>query len=177
MPEIQGASPKEKPNHSSEIHSDVSLDREALGTTFPVACATVAKELTAVRSEGFINFIIVDDYTDCCLRGRYLYDIAPSMGAQPNFRDDADKVPDELTPNLKALSTGNFMVFDIMHPMASDALYGKGGISNPTFEQLPAVYAITIGESEGRFILNAQKDRAEAFMKSVLELNAKTRGS
>lgn len=60
------------------------------------------------------------------------------------------------------------MVYNIMHTMATDELYGKGGITKPSFEQLPAVYALRIGDPEGRYVLNAREEVAGKFIQNVL---------
>jgi hypothetical protein len=149
--------------------ADASIERVAIGKSFPVGWETVSDELTSSREEGHIIFLIVDDYTEYCLWDKYLYDIAPSMGVRPDFRDQNGQPSKDLSSSLKDLPAGDFMVFNIMHTMASDALYGKAGITKPKFEQLPAIYAIKIGKEEGRYVHQAKVEKAEAFMKNVLE--------
>lgn len=170
MTEVHGPGSHDGFANLNSSGADASIDRAAIGKPFPVGWETVSDTITSGRNEGHVIFFIVDDYTDYCLWDRYLCHIAPSMGVRPDFRDKNGQTPSDISSPLKDLPAGDFSIYNIMHTMATDALYTKAGITKPTFAQLPAIYAIKIGEEEGRYFHQAKQEKAEAFMKNVLEL-------
>lgn len=130
---------------SSEIH------------TFPVGWGSFSKDLR--KQDGFVDFVVVDDYTDYCLWDKLLYGGVERIGSKP------EGLPSDFGKDLPA---GNWRMLNAMHTMATDGVYAQAGITKPTFEQLPAVYCIVHGKTIGRCIFNAQVEKAVEFMKEQL---------
>ncbi len=124
---------------------------------FPIGWATFASELR--MPEGFIHFVVVDDYTSHSLWDE-LVPALPQIGSRPAGATWEHQHPD--------LPEGSWAFLHAIHNMASDGLYAKGGITKPTFEQLPAVYAIQHGQSVGHYVLNANIGIAVEFIRARL---------
>jgi hypothetical protein len=154
----------------------VIIDRQAIGREFPVGWSTVCDEVTKYRKAGDVIFFMVSDYTDYALWDKFLYDILPNLDQRPDFRKD-DGSQQNPRKEYEKLPVGDYMVFDIMHPIASDALYGKAGITKPSFQQLPAVYAITVGEETGRYVLNAEAQVTESLITNILAIQREKKNS
>lgn len=124
---------------------------------FPIGWATFDPALR--MADGFTHFVVVDDYTDYSLWD-LLMEAVPEFGSRPKGKSWAELFPQ--------LPEGNWMFLHVMHSMATDGLYAKGGITKPEFEQLPAVYAIQHGKKVGKYVMNADKGTALEFIKAQL---------
>lgn len=126
------------------------------GNEFPVGWSTFQEDLRLPN--GHITIVVVDDYTSYCLWDELFYGLQ-AIGSKPiGWTDKA----------AADLPEGKWNMVNAKHSMGSDALYGKAGITKPTFEQLPAVYAITHGSPTGRYVLQVHKDAAVEFIKTQL---------
>jgi hypothetical protein len=120
--------------------------------TFPVGWGSFDPSL---RGEaGSVLLVVVDDYTSYGLFDELTFRGFPLIGSKPRGADSP------------AVPEGKWRMVNVMHSMASDRLYAKAGIAKPTFEQLPALYAITQGELIGHCVFNARFEDAVAFIKA-----------
>ncbi len=124
---------------------------------FPIGWATFDASLR--KPDGFVHIVIVDDYTNYCLWDELLVAL-PEIGSRPRGESWEKSHP--------GLPEGNWGFLHAMHTMATDALYAGAGLTKPSFEDLPAVYAIQHGKRIGKYVWGARGRVGIEFIKNVL---------
>lgn len=96
------------------------------------------------KPEGFLTFILVDDYTMSGLN-------------------------DELTAEFLPRKEDVFEILTAFDNIASNELYAKAGVVRPAISQIPVVFCVTHGKPTGTYILNATAESAKEFVLTQVE--------
>lgn len=128
---------------------------------FPIRWETFQEDLH--REAGFVDFLIVDDFTSC-----NIWDDLLSTGiARVGLRPEGYRAREDCATNV--LPEGKWRMLHAMRPLAADELYARAGISKPCSTKLPAVYCLVHGQVMGGCIFNASLDTAIDFIKTKIE--------
>ncbi len=128
--------------------------------SFPIRWETFQEDLH--REHGFVDFLIVDDFTSY-----NLWDDLLAKGiARVGIRPEGFATNESSTGN--DLPAGKWRMLHAMRSLASDELYARGGVTKPCSTKLPAVYCLVHGEPTGTCIFNVRLDTAVEFIKGKI---------
>jgi hypothetical protein len=127
---------------------------------FPIRWETFQEDLHKER--GFVDFLIVDDFTSYNLWDDILENGIARLGIRPEGYSCGDGSPADDLPE------GKWRMLHAMRPLAADELYARAGVTKPCSTKLPAVYCLVHGEETGTCLYNVHLETALEFIKRKL---------
>lgn len=122
---------------------------------FRVGWSGFQKDL--LQGEGFLHFMVVDDYTCKGIWDRLYTEGPAKIGTKP-----------EAFAHISGVPVGRWCMYNVIHPHYSAEWYELGGIFKPRFEDLPAVFAMREGKEFGKYAYWLQYEDALSFMISEI---------
>ncbi len=153
--ELKGAS-----NEVDAGYDDYVLSAQ-VEHVFPIRWETFQEDL--LRERGFVDFLIVDDFTSLNLWDDLLLKGIARVGIRPEgYLSGA-------CSTMNDLPEGKWRMLHAMRPLAADELYARAGVTKPCETKLPAVYCLVHGQTTGSCMFNARLDSAVEFIRSKIE--------
>lgn len=130
--------------------------------SFPIRWETFQEDLH--REHGFVDFLIVDDFTSYNLWDDLLAKGITRLGIRPEGYTHPEGVATNDLPE------GKWRMLHAMRPLAADELYARAGVIKPCSTKLPAVYCLVHGQATGACVFNVHLDSAVEFIKEKISL-------
>lgn len=143
-----------------ETMPQVQTASEAVEQPFQVRWETFQDDL--LRERGFVDFLIVDDFTSYNLWDVLLSEGILRLGLRPEGYMTSDTAP------MNALPEGRWRMLHAMRPLAADELYARAGVTKPCPTKLPAVYCLVHGQLTGACVFNVSLDSAVNFIRGKI---------
>lgn len=128
--------------------------------SFPIRWETFQDDLH--KEHGFVDFLIVDDYTSYNLWDDLLEKGIVRLGVRPEGYSTG------VGSGARDLPEGKWRMLHAMRPLAADELYARAGVAKPCATKLPAIYCLVHGQAMGSCVFNVHLDTAVDFMQSKL---------
>lgn len=134
---------------------------ERVEHVFPIRWETFQEDL--LRERGFVDFLIVDDFTSLNLWDDLLSKGITRVGVRPEGYLSGD------SSTMSDLPEGKWRMLHAMRPLAADELYARAGVAKPCATKLPAVYCLVHGQTTGSCMFNVRLDSAVEFIRHKIE--------
>lgn len=146
--------------HDGEMAPSGQMVSERVEQAFPIRWETFQDDLH--REHGFVDFLIVDDFTSYNLWDGLLSEGISRLGLRPEGYMTSDGSA------MNALPEGKWRMLHAMRSLAADELYARAGVTKPCATTLPAVYCLVHGEPTGACVFNVNLDSAIDFIRGKI---------